>query len=87
MVGNPVSKKAAGALGLFCDYDGGPYWFCCAGYGPTFDSDPAKYAANMACSFDAPDRGITAAVSADSICAYSPHERDDRPFDLYPTGV
>ena len=48
MVGNPVSKKAAEAQGLFRDYDGQRYWLCCAGCGPTFDSDPAKYAANMA---------------------------------------
>lgn len=48
MIGNPVSKKEAEAQGLFRDYDGQRYWFCCAGSGPTFDSDPAKYAANMA---------------------------------------
>ena len=48
MVGNPVSKKAAEASGLFRDYEGQRYYFCCAGCGPAFDSDPAKYAANMA---------------------------------------
>lgn len=48
MVGNPVSKKAAEAQGLFRDYEGQRYWLCCAGCGPTFDSDPAKYAANIA---------------------------------------
>ena len=48
MVGNPVSKKAAEATGLFRDYEGQRYYFCCAGCGPAFDSDPAKYAANMA---------------------------------------
>ena len=48
MVGNPVSKKAAEEKGLFRDYDGQRYWLCCPGCGPTFDSDPAKYAANMA---------------------------------------
>lgn len=48
MVGNPVSKVAAEAQGLFRDFEGQRYWLCCAGCGPTFDSDPAKYAANMA---------------------------------------
>jgi YHS domain-containing protein len=35
-------------VGLFRDHDGQRYYFCCAGCGPAFDSDPAKYAANMA---------------------------------------
>ena len=48
MVGNPVNKQDAEEKGLFRDYDGQRYWLCCAGCGPTFDSDPAKYAANMA---------------------------------------
>ncbi|MCG7309223.1 YHS domain-containing protein [Brachybacterium sp. ACRRE] len=48
MVGNPVSKKAAQAQGLFRDYDGTRYWFCCAGCGPAFDADAAKYAATTA---------------------------------------
>ncbi|MCM3658280.1 YHS domain-containing protein [Agromyces mediolanus] len=48
MVGSPVSKAAAEAAGLFRDYEGERYYFCCAGCGPAFDSDPAKYAANMA---------------------------------------
>ncbi|NYD53686.1 YHS domain-containing protein [Microbacterium pseudoresistens] len=48
MVGSAVSKKAAEAAGLFRDYEGERYYFCCAGCGPAFDSDPAKYAANMA---------------------------------------
>ncbi len=48
MVGSAVSKKAAEAAGLFRDHDGERYYFCCAGCGPTFDADPAKYAANMA---------------------------------------
>lgn len=48
MVGSPVSKKAAEAAGLFRDFEGERYYFCCAGCGPAFDSDPAKYAANMA---------------------------------------
>lgn len=48
MVGSPVSKSAAEAVGLYRDYDGERYYFCCGGCGPAFDSDPAKYAANMA---------------------------------------
>lgn len=48
MVGSPVSKKPAVATGLYRDYEGERYYFCCGGCGPTFDSDPAKYAANMA---------------------------------------
>lgn len=48
MVGSPVSKQTAEAAGLVRDYDGQRYWLCCAGCGPAFDSDPAKYAANMA---------------------------------------
>ncbi|QIM18679.1 YHS domain-containing protein [Leucobacter coleopterorum] len=47
MVGSPVSKAAAVSRGLFRDYEDQRYYFCCAGCGPTFDSDPAKYAANM----------------------------------------
>jgi len=48
MVGNPVSKTTAEAAGLYRDYEGERYYFCCGGCGPAFDSDPAKYAANMA---------------------------------------
>ncbi|MDF2846419.1 MAG: hypothetical protein K0R97_401 [Oerskovia sp.] len=48
MVGSPVSKKAAEAAGLYRDHEGERYYFCCAGCGPAFDSDPAKFAANMA---------------------------------------
>lgn len=48
MVGSPVSKAAAEAVGLFRDYEGQRYYFCCAGCGPAFDADPAKYAANVA---------------------------------------
>ncbi|GAA2446367.1 YHS domain-containing protein [Agromyces soli] len=48
MVGSPVSKAAAEAVGLFRDYEGERYYFCCAGCGPAFDADPAKYAANVA---------------------------------------
>lgn len=48
MVGTPVNKSGAEAVGLYRDYEGERYYFCCGGCGPAFDSDPAKYAANMA---------------------------------------
>ena len=48
MVGSAVSKSAAEAQGLFRDFEGQRYWFCCAGCGPAFDADPAAYAANVA---------------------------------------
>ena len=48
MVGNPVVKSTAEARGLFRDYDGERYFFCCPSCAPKFDSDPAKYAANVA---------------------------------------
>lgn len=44
MAGSPVIKADAEAKGLFRDYQGSRYWFCCAGCGPAFDADPAKYA-------------------------------------------
>lgn len=44
MVGSPVVIAHAEAAGLFRDYDGNRYYFCCAGCGPAFDADPAKYA-------------------------------------------
>jgi YHS domain-containing protein len=44
MAGTPVVKAVAEAKGLFRDYEGRRYWFCCAGCGPAFDADPAKYA-------------------------------------------
>lgn len=48
MAGTPVVKAVAEAAGLFRDYEGTRYYFCCAGCGPAFDADPAKYAASMA---------------------------------------
>ena len=48
MTGSPVSKATAEAAGLFRDYEGERYYFCCAGCGPAFDADPARYAAAMA---------------------------------------
>ncbi|MDZ4267002.1 MAG: YHS domain-containing protein [Mycobacterium sp.] len=44
MPGTPVNKTVAEAAGLFRDYRGRRYWFCCKGCGPRFDRDPDKYA-------------------------------------------
>uniref|UniRef100_A0A5Q5BH33 YHS n=2 Tax=unclassified Mycobacterium TaxID=2642494 RepID=A0A5Q5BH33_MYCSS len=44
MPGTLVDKAAAEAAGLFRDYRGQRYWFCCKGCGPRFDRDPDKYA-------------------------------------------
>ena len=44
MPGTPVDTTAAEAAGLFRDYRGRRYWFCCRGCGPRFDRDPDKYA-------------------------------------------
>ena len=43
MPGSTVSKTAAEAQGLYRDYQGERYWFCCAACGPLFDADPEKY--------------------------------------------
>ncbi|MEU4016227.1 MULTISPECIES: YHS domain-containing protein [unclassified Microbacterium] len=45
MVGSPVVIADAEAAGLFRDWEGTRYYFCCAGCGPAFDADPAKYTA------------------------------------------
>jgi YHS domain-containing protein len=45
MTGSKVAKADAEAAGLFRDYQGNRYWFCCAGCGPLFDANPAQYAA------------------------------------------
>ncbi|MCG7284755.1 YHS domain-containing protein [Cellulomonas sp. ACRRI] len=45
MAGSAVVKSVAEAQGLFRDYKGQRYWFCCAGCGPLFDADPEKYTA------------------------------------------
>ncbi|MEW2460950.1 MULTISPECIES: YHS domain-containing protein [Microbacterium] len=45
MAGSPVVIAQAEAAGLFRDYEGTRYHFCCAGCGPAFDADPAKYIA------------------------------------------
>jgi YHS domain-containing protein len=44
MTGSQVVKADAEAAGLFRDYEDNRYWFCCAGCGPLFDADPARYA-------------------------------------------
>ena len=41
--GSTVSKAKAEAQGLYRDYNGERYWFCCAGCAPRFDADPAAY--------------------------------------------
>ncbi|WP_374009260.1 YHS domain-containing protein [Leifsonia sp. LS-T14] len=45
MKGSTVSKTKAEAAGLYRDYNGERYWFCCAGCAPRFDADPAAYLA------------------------------------------
>lgn len=45
MRGSTVVKADAEAKGLFRDYEGQRYWFCCAACEAPFDADPAKYAA------------------------------------------
>ncbi|MFI2563519.1 YHS domain-containing protein [Paenarthrobacter sp. NPDC018779] len=44
MTGTQVVKADAEAAGLFRDYEGNRYWFCCPGCGPVFDADPTRYA-------------------------------------------
>ena len=44
MRGSTVVKADAEAKGLFRDYAGQRYWFCCAACEAPFDADPAKYA-------------------------------------------
>lgn len=43
MPGSSVIKADAEAAGLFRDYDGARYWFCCDACGPLFDADPERY--------------------------------------------
>lgn len=45
MKGSIVVKAEAEAEGLYRDYEGTRYWFCCAGCLPDFDADPARYTA------------------------------------------
>nr|WP_243768533.1 MULTISPECIES: YHS domain-containing protein [Leifsonia] len=44
MPSNRVDPAWAEARGLFRDYEGTRYWFCCADCGPLFDADPGSYA-------------------------------------------
>ena len=44
MPGNQVDPAWAEHRGLFRDYEGTRYWFCCAECGPLFDADPVRYA-------------------------------------------
>jgi YHS domain-containing protein len=44
MPGVMVVKAEAEAAGLFRDYEGKRYWFCCAACEPLWDADPARYA-------------------------------------------
>lgn len=45
MPGSMVVKAEAEAAGLYRDYEGNRYWFCCAACGPMWDASPDKYAA------------------------------------------
>jgi YHS domain-containing protein len=44
MPDNLVNVEAAEAKGLFRDYEGQRYWFCCADCPPLWDEAPARYA-------------------------------------------
>ncbi|GAA1989774.1 hypothetical protein GCM10009777_26260 [Microbacterium pumilum] len=44
MPGNMVNPERAEAKGLYRDYQGTRYWFCCADCPPLWDADPARYA-------------------------------------------
>ncbi|MFH8253142.1 hypothetical protein ACH3VR_22435 [Microbacterium sp. B2969] len=45
MLGNMVNPERAEAKGLYRDYQGKRFWFCCADCPPLWDADPARYAA------------------------------------------
>lgn len=44
MPGRFVAKAKAQARGWVREYAGRTYWLCCAGCGPKFDADPARFA-------------------------------------------
>ncbi|RYG88268.1 YHS domain-containing protein [bacterium] len=44
MHNDPVDIAKATKDGLFTDYKGKRYYFCCPACKPTFEKDPAKYA-------------------------------------------
>ena len=43
MPGSSVSKSIAEQQGLYRDYEGERYWFCCAVCPPMFDANPEAY--------------------------------------------
>lgn len=45
MPGSTVNKAEAEQQGLYRDYQGTRYYFCCAACPPLWDADPEKYAA------------------------------------------
>ena len=46
MTSMEIDPKKAQEAGLFRDYEGKRYYFCCPGCVSEFDADPAKYAKN-----------------------------------------
>lgn len=44
MTQEEVDPQQAEAKGLYRDYEGERYYFCCPGCVTKFDADPAKYA-------------------------------------------
>ena len=46
MTSKAVEPQQAVAKGLYRDYEGQRYYFCCHGCLNKFDADPAKYAKN-----------------------------------------
>ncbi len=44
MPNNRVNPERAEAKGLYRDYNGRRYWFCCADCGPMWDAEPERYA-------------------------------------------
>lgn len=44
MPGSTVNKADAEELGLYRDYEGTRYYFCCEACGPLWDAEPEKYA-------------------------------------------
>ena len=47
MVGRPVVKSRAEAVGLYRDHKGRRFWLCCKTCGDLFDADPDRYAAAL----------------------------------------
>jgi YHS domain-containing protein len=57
MTSHTVNIKEATEKGLFADYKGRRYFFCCSMCPPAFKKDPAKYAKNA--SIPMPKTGKT----------------------------